>query len=303
MRSLLRPRLAWLLPGLLAGAAVWAAAGAGGQDSARTPHAAAAPRRAAGAGSTAAGTAGVGSAGAGRAATSPATSAPPAPGLPLAGRTITVDPGHNGGNFSHPGEIARPVPDGTGTKECDTTGTAAPDGYREADFNWSVAVRLSALLQAAGARVVMTRHRNGGVGPCVNERAAIGNRAHSDAAVSIHADGGPTNGSGFAILVPAPIPSGGDRSIIGPSRRLAVALRSALETIGLHPSTYDGHDGIAPRSDLAGLNLSTRPKVFVEVANMQNGADEAPMERPAYRERVARALLAGVERFLPAGAG
>jgi N-acetylmuramoyl-L-alanine amidase len=143
------------------------------------------------------------------AATAPAGSEPPA--APLAGRTITIDPGHNGGNFTHPQEIARLVPDGNGEKECDTTGTAAPDGYREADFNWSVAVRLRALAQAAGAKVVMTRASNTGVGPCVNERAAIGNRAHSDAAISIHGDGGPPGGSGFAILLPAPIPSRGAR--------------------------------------------------------------------------------------------
>ncbi len=218
---------------------------------------------------------------------------------PLAGRTITIDPGHDGGNFTHARQIARLVPDGNGVKECDTTGTAAPDGYRETDFNWSVALRLRALLQAEGARVVMTRRSNDGVGPCVNERAAIGNRAHSDAAISIHADGGPPGGSGFAILVPAPIPSGSDRAIILPSRRLAVDLRGALESVGLHPSTYDGRDGIAPRTDLGGLNLSRVPKVFVEVANMQDPADEAPMERPAYRLRVARALRDGLERFLP----
>jgi N-acetylmuramoyl-L-alanine amidase len=223
------------------------------------------------------------------------------PPAPLAGSTITVDPGHNGGNFTHPQEISRLVPDGNGEKECDTTGTAAPDGYREADFNWSVAERLRVLLQAAGAKVVMTRSSNTGVGPCVNERAAIGNRAHSDAAISIHADGGPPGGSGFAILIPAPIPGGSDRAIVAPSRRLAVDLRSTLLATGLHTSTYDGTDGLAPRTDLGGLNLSRVPKVFVEVANMQNHADEAPMERPGYREGVARALLAGLERFLAAG--
>ncbi len=234
---------------------------------------------------------------------SPATPAPadaPIQKLPLNRRVITVDPGHNGGNFSHPLEIGRLVNDGNGEKECDTTGTAAPDGYREADFNWSIAVRLRALLRAAGARVVMTRQSNTGVGPCITERAAIGNRAHSDAAISIHADGGPPGGSGFAILTPAPIPSRANRAIIAPSLRLAVALRTSLERIGLHPSTYDGVDGIAPRTDLGGLNLSRVPKVFVEVANMQNAADEAPMERPAFRESVASALLAGLERFLPA---
>ncbi len=223
-------------------------------------------------------------------------SAPPP--LPLSGRVITLDPGHNGGNFTHPEQIARLVNDGNGEKECDTTGTAAPDGYRETDFNWSVALDLRRLLRAAGARVVMTRHSNDGVGPCITERAAIGNRAHSNAAISIHADGGPPNGSGFAILVPAPIPSGIDQSIIAPSRRLGDAMRSALLGIGLHTSTYDGVDGIAPRTDLGGLNLSRVPKVFVEVANMQNAQDEAPMQRPAFRERVAHALLEGFERFL-----
>jgi N-acetylmuramoyl-L-alanine amidase len=235
------------------------------------------------------------------AATAPRVEPAP-PAQPLAGLTILVDPGHDGGNFSHPRAIARLVPDGNGEKECDTTGTAAPDGYREADFTWSVAVRLRALLRAAGARVVMTRTSNEGVGPCVNERAAIGNRAHADAAISIHADGGPPNGSGFAILVPAPIPSRVDQSIIAPSRRLALDLRGSLLRIGLHTSTYDGVGGIVPRTDLGGLNLSTRPKVFVEVANMQNRADEAPMERASYRERVAEALRAGIERFLPATA-
>jgi len=212
------------------------------------------------------------------------------PPLPLSGRVITVDPGHNGGNFTHPQEIARPVYDGNGYKECDTTGTAAPDGYRETDFNWSVALDLRRLLRAAGARVVMTRHSNTGVGPCITERAAIGNRTHSNAAISIHADGGPPGGSGFAVLVPAPIPSGIDQSIIVPSRRLGEAMRTALLGIGLHTSTYDGVDGIAPRTDLGGLNLSRVPKVLVEV--------EAPMERAAYRERVAGALLQGLERFL-----
>lgn len=218
----------------------------------------------------------------------------------LSGRVVTVDPGHDGGNFTHPRQIARLVPDGVGVKECDTTGTAAPDGYRETDFTWSVAQQLRALLLAAGARVVMTRSSNVGVGPCVNERAAIGNRAHSDVAISIHADGGPSGGSGFAILVPAPIPGGGDRAIIAPSHSFALDLRGSLLGIGLHTSTYDGSAGLAPRTDLGGLNLSRVPKVFVEVANMQNRADEAPMERSTYRRRVAQALLAGIERFLPA---
>jgi N-acetylmuramoyl-L-alanine amidase len=287
-----RPRrLAWLLGlCLLAAALGWGLS----RHDAKHPHAALAAARDTASAVTTASTG---------TTTTPTTTTPKtrAPSLPLSGRVITVDPGHNGGNFTHSSEIARPVPDGNGTKECDTTGTAAPDGYRETDFNWSVGRRLRVLLQAAGAKVVMTRSSNTGVGPCVNERAAIGNRAHSDVAISIHADGGPTGGSGFAVLIPAAIPGGGDRAILAPSRRFGIDLRGALIGIGLHTSTYDGNDGLAPRTDLGGLNLSRVPKVFVEVANMQNHADEAPMETAGYRQHVARALLTGIERFLPTG--
>jgi len=229
----------------------------------------------------------------------PSPAAPAGPhARPLSGEIVTIDPGHNGGNFTHEQQISKLVNDGNGEKECDTTGTAAPDGYRETDFNWDVALRLRALLRAAGATVTMTRTSNTGVGPCITERAAIGNRVHSDAAISIHADGGPPNGSGFAILVPGPIPSRANQTIIGPSLQFAHALRTSLLRAGLHTSTYDGVHGIQPRTDLGGLNLSRVPKVFVEVGNMQNPPDEAPMERPAFRQAVAQALLIGFERFL-----
>jgi N-acetylmuramoyl-L-alanine amidase len=219
----------------------------------------------------------------------------------LAGKVVLVDPGHNGRNFSDPAAINRLVNDGNGSKACDTTGTQAPDGYTESEFNWDVALRLRRLLLGAGARVVMTRDSNSGIGPCITERAALGNRAHADAAISIHADGGPVDGSGFAVLLPGHIPSGANDAILAPSHRLGVALRSGLLAIGLHTSTYDGTDGLAVRTDLGGLNLSRVPKVFVEVANMQNAADERPMQTGSYRQRVARALYRAIANFLLAG--
>jgi N-acetylmuramoyl-L-alanine amidase len=40
------------------------------------------------------------------------------------------------------------------------------------------------------------------------------------------------------------------------------------------------------------------PKVFVETGNMRNAQDAALLESPRWRERAARALAAGLERFL-----
>lgn len=131
------------------------------------------------------------------------TSPPTAPIKPLAGETVVIDPGHNGHNYLHPGIINSLVPAGRGqVKACDTTGTSTDAGYSEAAFNFDMALRLKRLLVAQGARVVLTRRSNTGVGPCVNVRAAIGNAARADAVIAIHADGGPPGGRGSRSSMP-----------------------------------------------------------------------------------------------------
>jgi N-acetylmuramoyl-L-alanine amidase len=216
----------------------------------------------------------------------------------LRGKTIVVDPGHNGGNGSHPEIINRQVNAGTLWKACDTAGTQTASGYSEAAFTFDVALRLRAMLRAAGARVVLTRRSNRGVGPCITERAAIGNRARADAAISIHADGGPSSGRGFHVIYPPSI-TGLTDDIASASRRLALIVRSAYRAgTSLPYGTYLGGRGLSIRSDLGGLNLSDVPKVFVETANMRNTTDAALLETPAFRERIARALARGVTQFL-----
>jgi N-acetylmuramoyl-L-alanine amidase len=122
--------------------------------------------------------------------------------------------------------------------------------------------------------VVLTRTSDTGVGPCVTERAALGNEVHANAAVSIHADGGPPGGRGFAIL--EPVADGINNAIVRPSAVLGADLRAAFAAgTGEPVSSYDGVNGNQPHDDLAGLNLSTAPKVFIECANMRNAADAA----------------------------
>ena len=215
----------------------------------------------------------------------------------LDGKVVLVDPGHNGGNFNAPSVINRLIWNGRETEACDTTGTETDGGYTEALFNWHVALYLTADLRAEGATVVLTRTSNTGVGPCVTERAAIGNAAHANAAVSIHADGGPPGGRGFAIL--EPVADGINNTIVGPSAVLGVDLRTAFEKGTREPvSSYDGINGIQPRDDLAGTNLSRVPKVFIECANMRNTADAALATSARWQARAARAIAAGLAAFL-----
>jgi N-acetylmuramoyl-L-alanine amidase len=217
---------------------------------------------------------------------------------PLAGKTVAVDPGHNGGNYLHTAEINRLVDAGTLRKACDTTGTATDSGYSEAGYNFDVALRLARVLRAQGARVVLTRTTNTGWGPCITERAAIGNRARADAAISIHADGGPASGRGFHVIYPPSITHLTD-DIAPASRQLALDVRAAFAAGTGEPyATYIGRDGLDVRSDLGGLNLSDVPKVFVETANMRNATDASRLVSAAYRQREADALARGIAAFL-----
>jgi len=240
--------------------------------------------------------------------TTPVSAAAPPPAAPpratglgvVRGRVIAIDPGHNGGNYAHAAEINRPVFIGTQSRACDTTGTQTDDGYTESAYDLDVALRLRALLQAAGADVVMSRTTNDGWGPCIDERAAFGNRAGAAVAISIHADGGPTGGRGFHVNMPALV-SGYTDDIYAASHRLGLDVRDAYTATGMPTSTYFGSQGLVERSDLGGLNLSDVPKVVFETGNMRNATDVGLLESPDFRQRAAQALVTGIARFLAGG--
>jgi len=218
-----------------------------------------------------------------------------APG-PLDGRVVVLDPGHNGGYSQR---IERQVHVGGGMyKACNTTGTSTNSGYPESRFTLAVAREAARVLRADGARVVLTRRRFDGIGPCITRRAAIANRERADAAVSIHADGGPASGRGFHVIRPARI-EGLTDDIYVPSRRLARVMRAEYEAVtGLPRAAYVGGDGLVARSDLGGLRLADVPAIFVETANMRNATDAARVKSPRFRKRIARGIAAGITRYL-----
>lgn len=210
--------------------------------------------------------------------------------------TVVLDPGHNGANASHPAQINRPVPTGRGdTKACNTTGTSTDAGYPEHAFNWDVTLRVRDALTARGVQVVLTRPDNTGVGPCVNERAAIANRAGADATVSIHADGATPSGRGFHVAYSDPPLNASQGS---PSAGLAEALAGALREGGFSDADYIGSEGLDARSDLAGLNHAQVPAVLVECANLRNPQEAALVSTPEGRARYAAAITDGILAWL-----
>ena len=218
-------------------------------------------------------------------------------GKPLAGKIVGIDPGHNGLNHTDPAFLNHLIWNGREKETCDTTGTQTASGYSEALFNFNVAVYLRADLRRDGARVVMTRQNNNGLGPCVDKRSKIIDKAHADVAIDIHADGGPTSGRGFTVL--EPIADGPNNGVIGSSLRFGSDVHQAfLADTPFHISDYYGHDGYIRRDDLAGLNLTTVPKVLIECGNMPNAADAALLTSTKVQKEIARALEAAIIRFL-----
>jgi N-acetylmuramoyl-L-alanine amidase len=220
----------------------------------------------------------------------------------LRGRTVVIDPGHNPGDVRHVDEINRPVDFGAGMKPCDTTGTANLDGYPEARYTLDVSSRLRALLVAAGAKVILTHTATSPPwGPCITERAAIGNRAHADVAISIHADGGPASGHGFAAIAPiGPLSHTGlTAAMVAADVRLAAAIRLVYPgATGISPSTYLGSDGVYRSNYYGGLDWSHVPKVLLETANMRNRTEGSSLEQPGVRQRIAHGIALGLARFL-----
>ncbi|MFE6777877.1 N-acetylmuramoyl-L-alanine amidase [Streptomyces sp. NPDC057702] len=232
---------------------------------------------------------------------------PPSPGRTsqeraLAGKVVVIDPGHNPRNRDHTAEIARLVSVGTHRKECDTTGTSTNAGYAEAAFTLDVSRRVRTLLSERGATVKLTQNDDRPFGPCVDERAAIGNEARADAAVSVHADGAGAGQRGFHVILPASVRGGGadTSAITGPSRHLGDSLvRGFTRATGSGLANYlGGGDGLMVRDDLGGLNLSTVPKVFIECGNMRDSKDAALLTDARWRQRAARGIADGITDFL-----
>ncbi|MFI5617494.1 N-acetylmuramoyl-L-alanine amidase [Streptomyces sp. NPDC051567] len=223
-------------------------------------------------------------------------------GAPLTGRTVVIDPGHNPGNFRHTAEIGRKVDIGTTHKECDTTGTTTGTGYQEAEFTLDVSRRLRTALEARGVTVVLTHEAGRPWGPCIDERARIGNEAGADAVVSVHADGASEGSRGFHVILPAAVKGGAadTAGIVGPSRLLGEAIAGNFaRTTGSTPANYlGGGTGLVVRDDLGGLNLSLRPKVFVECGNMRDTKDAALLADARWRQKAAQGIADGIVGFL-----
>jgi N-acetylmuramoyl-L-alanine amidase len=221
---------------------------------------------------------------------------PTSPGA-LDGKVIVLDPGHN---LNHSSAINKQVNAGNGVvKACDTVGTSTNGGYPEHAFTWDVANRAAAILRAEGATVILTRNSDSGVGPCITTRAQIGNDAHADAFIAIHADGGPASGHGFFVMQPPPNNPNVNPGGAPQSRVLAKTMHDVFHaTTGIPYSSYIANGYYPDTTTTGSINLSHGPVITIECLDMRNAGDAAIATDPNWRQRIAAGIAAGLTSFL-----
>lgn len=230
-------------------------------------------------------------------------------------RTIFLDPGHGG---LDPGVVGA---------------TASGHQVLEKDATLAVATRLTALLRAAGYRVVMARTEDSTVlklsstdsvlgsmnataehGDLV-ARAACANAAGAAVLVSIHFDGfeDPSVGGTETFYDPA-------RSFADANQRLAADLQSALvaglgasdrgvwtddqlaaPTLTASGSAYGHLIELGPISAGWVDNPSQMPGALVEPLFVTNPKEAQLASDPAGQQRIAEALKAGLLKYLAGG--
>lgn len=184
----------------------------------------------------------------------------------LAGRVVVVDAGHGGRD----------------------PGAMGPGGTLEKDVNLAIARQVAAFLEQAGARVVLTRDRD--VYVELGNRSRLANALGADAFISIHADaigpGRTASGTGTFYH-----PGHGEAPDTGANARLAHAVhRELLSAIGLPDR------GVRQRAFHV-LIHTEMPAVLVEVAFIDNPAEERLLRDPEFQRRAAMGIAQGVVRY------
>lgn len=154
-----------------------------------------------------------------------------------------------------------------------------------------ISMRLKALLEKAGIRVVMTRETDD-VNVSNIERARIANEAKANLFVRIHADGSESPLiNGISTLYPSR--NQWTEAIHSESLRAAQLIQQELIR-----NTGRKDNGIVARNDLTGFNWSKVPVVLVEVGFLSNPEEDELLNDSEFQQRIAQGIFDGIKSYL-----
>lgn len=187
----------------------------------------------------------------------------------IAGKIITIDPGHGG---TDPGAIG-------------------PTGLMEKDVTLPISMKLKAALESKGAKVYMTRTTDVDVyGPNASgpdelqARVDVGTRSKSDLFISVHIN---------SFSNPS---VGGIATYYYEKTQYDTRLANRIQTNIADESGFAGDRGIQP-GNLYVLRRSLMPAVLVELGFISNPKEEALLKKDSVQQDFADEIATGVENY------
>lgn len=198
---------------------------------------------------------------------------------------VCIDPGH-------PSEVS--------------SGAELQNGTTEVHIAWMVSLKLQKALQAQGCKVVLTKSKEDELVKN-KERAQIANAAGAALMIRLHCDA--TADSGYALYYPDR--QGTKEGVTGPtpevmqrSQQAAEAIHAAMANLLAGVLKDGGVRGDSKtligskQGALTGSIFSQVPVVTIEMVVLSNKADAAFIKSKSGQQQMARALAAGVMKFV-----
>lgn len=160
-------------------------------------------------------------------------------------------------------------------------GARSPSGLLEKEMNLDIVLRMQQILQKSGAKVVLTRDAD--TGPSMAERKRILADAKVDLSVSVHnnAGGSALSSPGTAVLY---------KHLFDRPFSLAVCKRMVATGLPLF--------GLVGNFNFSLNGPTLYPNCLVEGMFMSSLAEEEKLADPNFRQKVAQAIVDGIEDYL-----
>ncbi len=210
--------------------------------------------------------------------------------LPLSGYSIGIDAGHQ----KTPDTAQESVSPHSKTMKprMSEGGIGVKTGIPEYEVTLQIAKKLQAVLENAGATVVMTRTKHD-VSLSNAERAQLMNGADVDFWVRIHCDASNNSkNKGVSILVPSPETA---PDIAKASLALA---KEALPAIC--KETEAKQIAVTRKADQTAFNWSQVPVITVEFGFLSNPTEDVLLNRSAYQTLCVKGLYTGIIQYTAA---
>jgi N-acetylmuramoyl-L-alanine amidase len=213
----------------------------------------------------------------------------PTNGLPLSGKVIVIDPGHQ----KTANTSTEPIGPGASEKKAKVAGgtRGVATGIPESKTVLEIGLQLRDALQAQGATVYMTRTKQN-VDVWNSRRAQLANDKHADLFLRLHCDGAAGSKThGISTLVPA------KNTWTAPIVKSSAAAGKAIQA-ALIAATGAADRGVVKRSDLSGFNYCEVTSVLVELGFMTNAAEDRKLNSADYQQKLVAGLTQGCIDYL-----